>query len=65
MNKALIDILVCPACNGKLKLTKDSQLLICTFDKLAYGINDGIPNLLIDSAKKISSDDIDKMELNG
>lgn len=64
MNKALIDILVCPACNGKLKLTKDSKQLICTFDKLAYSVNDGIPNLLIDAAEKVSGDDIDNMELS-
>jgi len=62
MNKALLDILVCPSCNGKLKLTRDEQWLVCKFDKLGYAINDDIPEMLIDQAKELSLDDIDAME---
>jgi uncharacterized protein len=44
VDKKLLDILVCPLCKGKLKLSDDE--LICMFDRLAYPIRDGIPVML-------------------
>lgn len=50
MDSKLLNILVCPVC--KAKLAKNSNELICTKCKLAYPIDDGIPVMLIDQARK-------------
>jgi hypothetical protein len=63
MNKNLFDILVCPSCNGKLALTRDKKQLICRFDKLAFAINDDIPNMVIEEAKSLTSEELDKLDL--
>lgn len=59
MDKKLLDILVCPACKGKLLLKKKE--LICAFDRLAYPIQDGIPVMLESSARTISLEEKDKL----
>ena len=54
MRKDLMDIIVCPACKGQLKLTIEAEInndvetgnmhcAICLFN---YPISDGIPNLI-------------------
>lgn len=53
MNPAILEILVCPLCKGKLEYAKPQQELICHFDKLAYPIREDIPILLIDEARSI------------
>ncbi len=62
MKKAIFEIIVCPSCNGKLKMTMSGQELVCTFDKLLFSINDGIPNMLLESAEKISDEKIQQLE---
>ena len=52
MDKALLDILVCPVCKGKLLLKK--QELICKFDRLAFPIRDGIPVMLEQEARLVT-----------
>ncbi|KTC81633.1 Trm112 family protein [Legionella brunensis] len=51
MDKRLLDILVCPLCKGKLILKENE--LICSFDRLAYPIRDGIPVMLEQEARLI------------
>ncbi|RTK97132.1 MAG: Trm112 family protein [Neisseriaceae bacterium] len=51
MNSKLLEILVCPLC--KAPVEHKSQELICNKCKLAYPIDDGIPVMLIDEARKI------------
>ncbi|MDQ5919971.1 MAG: uncharacterized protein QG673_27 [Pseudomonadota bacterium] len=51
LDRKLLDILVCPLCKAKLENAKSE--LICTKCKLAYPIDDGIPVMLIDSARKL------------
>src|SRR5260364_123494 len=46
VDKRLLEILVCPLCKGPLTHVRADQELICTVDKLAYPIRDGIPALL-------------------
>ena len=53
MDKLLLEILVCPLCQGKLAYEPGQDRLICKFDKLAYPIRDGIPVMLPEEAKKI------------
>lgn len=54
MNHALLDILVCPLCKGKLLYDHTSQELICRFDKLAYPIRHQVPVMLPDEAREVS-----------
>lgn len=56
MDKKLLEILVCPKCNGELKFDKQSNELICNKDALAYPIKDGIPVMLEEEARQISAD---------
>lgn len=54
MNNGL-DVLVCPQCKGKLVYDAEHQELICRFDRLAYAISQGIPMMLVESARKLES----------
>ena len=54
VSKELLKILVCPKCLGKLQYEKTKKELICFKCLLAYRIEDDIPVMLIDEAKKIS-----------
>ena len=53
MNDYLLEILRCPKSGGKLELDEDKMELICKESKLAYPIKDGIPIMLIESARKL------------
>lgn len=55
MNAKLLEILVCPICKGKLKHDRAQQELICSIDKLAYPIRDGIAVMLVDEARQTQS----------
>ncbi|HIM58196.1 MAG TPA: Trm112 family protein [Gammaproteobacteria bacterium] len=52
IDKALLKLLVCPKSKAPLKQVGDE--LVCEVSGLAYPINDGIPVLLIEEARKIS-----------
>ena len=57
INPDFLEILVCPACKGKLEYHPEQQQLICRFEKLAYPItDDGIPVLLVEQARPLNSD---------
>ena len=58
-NIALLDIVACPLCKGKLKLDKQQQRLICTFDRLAYPIKQDIPVLLSQESKELSAAEVE------
>lgn len=45
----LLEILVCPL--GKAPLRLEGMSLVCTKCGLAYGIEDGIANMLVEEAK--------------
>ncbi|MCW8858034.1 MAG: Trm112 family protein [Kangiella sp.] len=61
MNHKLLDVLVCPVCKGDLVYKKDSNELICRFDKLAYPIRDDIPVMLEEEARSVSSEELDAL----
>lgn len=56
MDTKLLEILVCPLC--KAKLAKKNNELICEKCKLAYPIDDGIPVMLIDQARKVTDETV-------
>lgn len=57
MDKALLEILACPACKSSLQLNKARQELICRGCRLAYPIRDDIPVMLTDEARELAADE--------
>jgi len=57
LNSQLAEVLVCPICQGKLKIDKEAQELLCTFDGLAFSIRDGVPVMLEHEARKMSEEE--------
>jgi uncharacterized protein YbaR (Trm112 family) len=57
MDKQLAAMLVCPNCKGQLKLDKEAQELLCTFDGLAYPVRDGVPIMLEQEARKMGEEE--------
>jgi uncharacterized protein YbaR (Trm112 family) len=57
MDARLLDILVCPICKGPLVYRKTHQELVCKADRLAFRIDDGIPVMIEDEARKLGADE--------
>lgn len=57
MDKKLLSLLVCPLCKGNLVLDKEKSELICKFDGVAYKIDDGIPVMLPESGRPLTTDE--------
>jgi uncharacterized protein len=55
MDKKLLEILACPICKGELHYLREQQELVCRADRLAYPIRDGIPVMLEDEARQLTS----------
>ena len=58
-NIALLDIIACPLCKGRLKLDKTNQQLIGTFDRLAYPVKQDIPVLLSSESRELSAAEVE------
>lgn len=61
MDKRLLDILVCPVTKGPLIYDKQAQELLCKSSRLAYPIRDGIPVMLADEARKLTLEEVEKL----
>jgi uncharacterized protein len=48
----LFDLLVCPKCRGRLSAVKNPEGFVCESCALFYAVDDGLPNMLIDEAKR-------------
>ncbi len=59
MDKHLLDILVDPVTKGPLIYDKKNQELISRASRLAYPIRDGIPVMLPEEARELSSQEIE------
>jgi uncharacterized protein YbaR (Trm112 family) len=55
LNKALLEILVCPQCKGELLLEDDESGLRCEACRLLYAIRDDIPIMLVEEAQPLDS----------
>lgn len=42
MNPKYLEVLACPTCKGPLTYDAPAQQLVCSFEKLAYPVKDGI-----------------------
>ena len=49
----LKEILACPRCKGELEFHEDQAEIRCLACRLAYRIDDGIPVMLVEEARKI------------
>ena len=61
MDTKLLDILVCPLCKSPLVYQKSAQELVCKADRLAYKIADDIPVMLVDEARKLTEEEVEKI----
>lgn len=61
MDAKLLDILVCPLCKSPLIYRRAEQELICKADRLAFQIQDGIPVMLADEARKLTAEEAEKL----
>ena len=61
MDAKLLDILVCPLCKSPLLYRKTEQELICKADRLAFQIQDDIPVMLADEARKLTPEEVEKL----
>jgi len=53
LSEKLLSILACPKCKGELDYKQESSRLVCHHCKIAYKIEDGIPNMLIEEAEEL------------
>ncbi|MGI9305929.1 MAG: Trm112 family protein [Gammaproteobacteria bacterium] len=58
MDDEFLQILVCPACKGKLEYRAEKRVLICRAERLVFSISaDGIPMLLAEEAAPLAEDE--------
>jgi len=60
LDQKLLSILACPVCKGDLHYNKKDRELICRFDRLAYPVRDGVPVMLSNEARQISSEELEQ-----
>ncbi len=58
-NRKKLELLACPQCKSALSLyideqNNDTEMLICRHCQLGFVIEEGIPNMLIDSARNLA-----------
>ena len=58
LSKALLDVVVCPVSKSKLMLSECEHELVSLDAGIAYPIQDNIPVLLEDKARRLSSSEI-------
>lgn len=61
MDKHLLDILVDPVTKGPLIFDKKNQELISRASRLAYPIRDGIPVMLPEEARELSTEEVEAL----
>lgn len=57
MDPKLLDILACPLCKSPLKHDQENNELICKADGLAFPVRDGIPVMLENQARTLTTDE--------
>lgn len=60
MDQKLLTILACPVCKGPLKHDRQASELICFGDALAFPVRDGIPVMLENEARALSTEEREK-----
>jgi uncharacterized protein len=57
LDKKLLSILACPLCKSNLYYDQHAAELICYADSLAFPIRDGIPVMLDNEARVITTEE--------
>ena len=57
LDPKLLTILVCPVSKAPLVYNEETQELLCKASGLAYPVRDGIPVMLEDEARALTSDE--------
>lgn len=57
MDKKLLDIIVCPVSKAPVVWNKETDELFCRASGLAYPIRDGIPVMLENEARALTSEE--------
>ncbi|WP_456383706.1 Trm112 family protein [Persephonella sp.] len=60
INREILQILACPKCKGELLYFE--EFFVCENCRLRYDIIDGIPDFLIEDAKQLSEEEINKLK---
>ena len=55
LKKELLAIIACPKCKGPVQEDEPKEALICQACRLAYPIREGIPIMLVNEARELSS----------
>jgi uncharacterized protein YbaR (Trm112 family) len=63
MDKKLLQILVCPLTKGPLIYDENKRELISLSSRLAYPIRNGIPVMLEDKARELSTDEYNEYKV--
>ncbi len=53
----LLDILACPICKSSLRYIKDKDELVCSADRVAFPVRDGIPVMLEEEARQLGPEE--------
>ncbi len=61
MDKKLLSLLVCPVTKGPLTYKPEIQAFFSRSARLAYPIRDGIPVLLEEEARPLTSEELDSL----
>ncbi|HVF58147.1 MAG TPA: Trm112 family protein [Pyrinomonadaceae bacterium] len=51
ITQEFLEILICPACKGKVELKADESALKCVECRRVYPINNGIPVMVVEEAR--------------
>lgn len=62
MDKKLLDILVCPVTKGPLQYNKAKDELYSKSARLAYPIKEGIPVMLEEEARELTTAELEKLK---
>jgi len=62
VDRKTLELLVCPICKGKLVYQRGDDELICKADRLAFPVRDGIPVMLEEEARVLSSEEKDALK---
>ena len=56
MDTKQIEMIACPECQSRLSYDKLTKELICSACELAFPVRDGIPVMLVEEARKTTSE---------
>ena len=61
VDRRLLGILVCPQTGAGLRWMKQHSELWCSASRLAYPVKDGVPVMLVDQARFLTDDELEKI----